>query len=215
VSGINGNRSAHIISSQKSASCITSTGTGGALFITSDTSLRSSLLLDNITFRNDGSRAFANIGSDLPNTSSFVVLDVAILGFDTGTVFKNIQVVFGNFMIWITSGRIDLIDIVFRSDFSVGLNFSDTNDTAFNVITSDVSLPTIIQVINSSFSSHPGESSFFIHSNLSESSSLTFTGVQNNRFTSGTGSFFGSKTGTVTAMADAGGGRCTGHGNRA
>jgi len=181
-------------------------GSGGPLFITSNPALGAAIGLINLNIVNAGSRIFADLETTLPFGGALDFKNTFFIGFSPGTTFKGFQLGFRDSCVWLNSGRINLVDTDIEFDGSFITNTADSNDGLFDISTSDVSLKPVYVFNFSGLSSHPNEPAFFIHSNLTSGSLVLFTRMYNTPFSPGTGGFFGTKTGPVTVIANAGGG---------
>ena len=195
-----------ITSEMPEANNLINIGSGGPLLITSNTTLGAAIGLIDLRIINAASRVFADIETLVPFGGSLNFKNTFFIGFSPGSIFKGFQLGFRDACVWNDSGRIDLVDTDIEFDGSFITNTVDANDVLFDISTSNVLSNPVYKFNNVGLSSHPNEPAFFVHSNLTSASLVLFTRMFNTPFSPGTGGFLGTKTGSVTAMADAGGG---------
>lgn len=94
------------------------------------------------------------------------------------------------------SGGLKLRDLTFGANGIVYSNTIDSNSTFFDISNTTADSVT---VTNNFLNTHPGETVFFIHSNLNSNARVIIRGNNSNFFL---GKYFGSETGSVTTLAD-------------
>ena len=193
-----------IISSNKSLNTLTSTGTGGAFL--RRTVGQGQLVLRNLVITNTGSRVFAVV-SGLTQTAFLTELDdTSIFGFDDGSTFDTCILNINNSSFLNANGDLVVTDCECNWADMFSANFTDTLLPTVDVRSSSGSVqPSFFSIRDSKLSSQANESFFMLHSNLIAGSTIRINGVDASPFTPGTGAFFDTQTGSITALLDSGG----------
>ena len=195
---------ARIVSSNKELNTLTSTGTGGAFLRTQ--SGQGQLILQSLIINSTGSRVFADV-SGLTQTALLTELDdTALSGFNDGSVFDTCIFNVNNNSFWNGIGDITMIDAEGNWSDMFTANTTDSLMPTLDLRSGAGSVqPSFLSVRDSKLSSHPNEDFFMIHSNLIAGSTVRINGVEDSPFTPGTGGFFATQTGSITALADSAG----------
>ena len=195
---------AKIVSSNKELNTLTSTGTGGAFLRTQ--SGQGQLILQNLIITSTGSRVFADV-SGLTQTALLTELDdTALSGFNDGSTFDTCIFNVNNNSFWAGIGDMTLIDVEANWADMFTANTVDSSQPTVDVRSGAGSVqPSFFSIQGSKLSSHPNEAFFMVHSNLIADSTIRINGVEASPFTPGTGTFFDSQTGAITALADSAG----------
>ncbi len=201
-----------------------STGSGDPFFFNSDPGGDVGLIIQNIfiasTFGLLGGRGFMNFKA-LTQINSFIQLDACtISGFYDGTdaasiistrsVFENLIFLLENTTRWFNSNTVVLIDAILSVSGGSFNNLPETANTAFSISSKNslVGSQTTLTQVAIPFNSME------VHSNLNPLSSLLINNLFSDPFSSGpsgVGVFFNDQTGTVSAVADGGGGSYSGN----
>lgn len=205
-----------------------SIGSGDHFFFNSDPGGDVGLIIQNILIADatglSAGRGFMNFKA-LTQINSFIQLDACtISGFYNGTdadsiratrsVFENLIFLLENTTRWFNSNTVVLLDAILSVSGGSFNNAPETANTAFSVssknplVGSQVTLTQVAIPFNS----------IEAHSNLNSLSSLVINNLFSDPFSSGpsgVGVFFNDETGTVSAVADGGGGEilCTAAGH--
>ena len=165
------------------------------------------LVLQNIRFESDGVVPFA-IVSGASQTSLLTELDDCdVVDFAAGSLFTTCIFNVNNASFWTGSGTFKLVDCECNVVSAFNANFTDTTLPALRVQSSAPGAGTksFLTARNSKLSSQANEAFFMLHSNLVAGSVIRLTGVEASPFTPGTGAFFDTETGSITALQDSGG----------
>ena len=194
-----------IMSSNKYGNRLTSTGTGAALFNVVDG--EGQVGLENIRIENTGDRPFATLSGLNQTSVTFDFDHCDIVGFSDGTKFERCFFFSRNLAFWQDCGTFEFIDCDCALTDTFQLDNVDTNAPILRVASSSPTATdaTRFEARDCDLSSQANQAFFMFHSNLTTASTIRISGIEINTFTPGTGDFYATETGSISALADSGG----------
>jgi len=195
---------AEIVSSNKNLNTLTSTGTGGAFL--RRTGGQGQLILRNLVITNTGSRVFAAVSGASQTAFLTELDDTSVFNFDDGSTFDTCILNINNASFLTGNGDLVVTDCECNWSDMFSANFVDSSMPTVDIRSSSGSVqPSFFSIRDSKLSSQANEAFFMIHSNLIAGSTVRINGIDASPFTPGTGAFFDTQTGSITALADSGG----------
>jgi len=163
------------------------------------------LTFENCRLENIGTGSFAVI-SGLTQISLLTELTHSdVVGFADGSIFTTCGFNVNDRSFWSGSGTPVFIDCELNVSDHFTANFVDNGDSSFDLRSSaGSSQPSFANFSNLILSSQANEAFFMLHSNLIAGSIVRINGIDQSRFTPGTGSFYATLSGLITALLDSG-----------
>jgi len=197
-----------ITANRKFSNFFVDLGASDSLFFNSAPLSRTSLEIRNVGFVNGTAapRAFIEYQSDELLDGLLQILGSDIVNYaNKSSVLNNVQAILGDGTRWLESSPIVLIDSVFAlSDTYIGGDFPEDTTTP-EIIVSSSGDPTKLSQISVN-NALVGTKAMEVHSNFVTGSTVTIHNIGKLPGTFAVAPFFHDATGTVTAVASAGGG---------